>query len=45
MSGEKVRVRRAYIARPHRYHIGHKLRCWRHSRLEEVHDHAGETLP
>ncbi len=44
MSVEEVGVRRVDIARLHRYHIGHKLRCWRHGRLEEIDDHAVEAL-
>ena len=44
MPVEEVRVRRVDIARLHRYHIGHKLRCRRHGRLEEIHNYAVETL-
>ena len=44
MSVEEVGVGRVDIARLHRHHIGHKLRCWRHGRLEEVHNYTVETL-
>ena len=44
MSIEEVGVRRVDVARLHRHHIGHKLRCWRHGRLEEVHNYTVETL-
>ena len=38
------RVVRVDVARLHRHHIGHKLRCWRHGLLEEVHNYAVESL-
>ena len=44
MSVEEVWVRRVDIPRLHRHHIGHKLRCWRHGHLEEVHNYIVETL-
>ena len=44
MSVEEVGVRRVYVARLHRHHIGHQLRCGRHGCLEEIHDHAVEAL-
>ena len=44
MSVEKVGVRRVHVARLHRHHIGHKLCCWRHGRLEEVPNYTVETL-
>jgi hypothetical protein len=44
MSVEEVGVRRVDVARLHRYHVGHQLRCWRHGRLEEIHNYAVETL-
>ena len=44
MSIEEVGVGRVDIARLHCYHIGHMLRCWRHGRLEEVHNYSVETL-
>ena len=44
MSVEKVGVRRVDVAHLHRHHIRHKLRCWRHRRLEEVHNYTVETL-
>jgi hypothetical protein len=44
MSVEEVGVRRVDVARLHRYHIGHKLRCGRHRRLEEIHDYTVEAL-
>ena len=44
MSIEEIRVRRVDIARLHRYHIGHQLRCRRHGRLKEIHNYAVETL-
>ena len=44
MSVEKVGVSRVDVTRLHRHHIGHKLRCGRHSSLEEIHDHAVEAL-
>jgi hypothetical protein len=43
MSVEEIRVRHVDIARLHRYHIGHKLRCGRHGRLE-VHNYTVESL-
>ena len=44
MSVEEVGVRRVDIARLHRHHIGHKLRCWSHRRLEEIYNYTVETL-
>ena len=44
MSVEEVGVRRVDITRLHRYHVGHKLRCRCHGRLEEIHNDAVEAL-
>jgi hypothetical protein len=44
MSVEEVGMCRVDIARLHRYHIGHELRCGRHGCLEEIHNYAVKTL-
>jgi hypothetical protein len=44
MSVQEVGMCRVDVARLHRYHVGHELRCGRHGRLEEVHNYVVETL-